>query len=102
MTPPPDPIALCGGCFLYETRGVCPAARHAYDLETPAEVRERAERLRLAIATDAHAARSFFERVLEDSRRTTGKQPLALPAAPDQLPIFQKEATHAASARTNQ
>jgi hypothetical protein len=61
MTPPRAPGSSCGGCFLYETRGVCPAARAAYGLDTPVEVQRRAETLRLAIAEDAHAARDLFQ-----------------------------------------
>lgn len=59
----------CPGCFLYETRGVCGAARIAYDLQTPNEIEVRAEALRHAIRHDAHAARGLFERIRLDAER---------------------------------
>jgi hypothetical protein len=77
----------CTTCFLYETRGVCPMARDAYGLETPAEIQRRAEVLRLAIAQDAHAARGLFDLLLREGQRQRpaalpASSPLALPSAP--------------------
>ena len=73
----------CTSCFFFETAGVCPAAQDAYGLETPAEIQRRAEELRAAIATDAHAARSFYELIQVEAQAVVpaAGPPLALPAA---------------------
>jgi hypothetical protein len=95
MSPPLDiENSSCGGCFLYETRGVCVAARAAYSIHTPIEIQERAEALRRAIVEDAHAARSFFELLRQDTERAErgllarAAQP-ALQAAP-LVPVEQR------------
>lgn len=77
---------VCSDCFLFETRGVCPTARSAYGLETPAYIQARSEALRAAIASDAHAARGLFELICRDAAYLTSGAPsraaaLALPAA---------------------
>jgi hypothetical protein len=85
---PPDPH-VCGGCFFFETtRGVCPTARDAYGLETPAVIQQRAEALRAAITEDAHAARSLFDLIQKDAQErgavvSAMTDPLTLPPAPE-------------------
>lgn len=68
---------VCRDCFLFEQRGVCPAARRVYGLETPADVQQRAEALRVAIAEDAHAGRSLIDLI----RRAGAAGPLPVRAA---------------------
>ena len=83
MSPVVSVEEACGGCFLYETRGVCPAARREYGFETPQEIQQRALALRAAIEQDAHAARSLYELIRRhpqsDSHRPA-HAPRALPA----------------------
>jgi len=64
----PEPLIAreqaCDGCFVYErSGGVCPMARHAYGLESPAEARRRAEVLRAAVVQDSKTAVSLSELV---------------------------------------
>jgi hypothetical protein len=80
---------VCSDCFLFETRGVCPAAQSAHALETPAHIQARSEALRAAIASDAHVARRLFGLICSDaaqlaSRTTGGTTPRVLSAAPSE------------------
>lgn len=109
MTPPSNAAAVCGGCFLYEHRGVCPMARDAYGLQNPAELERRAEALRVALAQDAHDRSSLCQFVQIDASKTAPPKPL--PAAPSHLLLVaattpaastadSKEPVYAAFART--
>lgn len=94
----------CNTCFLYERRGVCPMARDAYGLETPAEVQRRAELLRAAVHQDAQAITTLAERIHGDARRQelAVRLPLLLPA-PLSSPTpraSRKEQIHAVPPRT--
>jgi hypothetical protein len=95
----------CSNCFLFETRGVCPMARQAYGLETPAEVQRRAEALRAAIAHDAPAAPGLADLVrLEAQQHQQELQvssPRLLPAPPVQaIPHdSRKEVVHVVAPR---
>ncbi len=96
----------CSMCLLFEARGVCPMARDAYGLETPALAQRRAEALRAGIAQDA-PAHSLPELMRRDAQRQRpgvllSPAPLALPAA-SAAPLStdsRKEAVHAATPRT--
>jgi hypothetical protein len=77
MTQPPNADPVCGGCFLYETRGVCPAARDIYGLHNSAEAERRAERFRQAITEDAAHAVGLYELVRLDAERQSAAPDLA-------------------------
>jgi hypothetical protein len=93
MTPPLNADDVCGGCFLYERRGVCPAARDAYGLQNSTVAERRAEQFRQAVARDAQSIVTLAELVRRDAQRHRDAQrqrparllptpsPLALPKA---------------------
>jgi hypothetical protein len=105
---PPSADAICGGCYLYEHRGVCPAARDAYGLHNSAEAERRVERFRIAITQDAQGTVGLRELVRLDAERqcvgtTLGApQRLALlsPAASSIPHGSRKEKDHVAVPRT--
>ena len=82
MIPPLEADEVCGGCFLYERRGVCPAARDALDLQNSAAVERRAERFRQAVAQDAQTVITLAELVRLDAAR---QHPASLPSVPSPL-----------------
>lgn len=71
-----SPLHPCTDCFLFERRGVCPAATAAYGLQTPLTVADRieSERLHRAIVQDAASSRSLTQLVQIEARsqRLTG------------------------------
>jgi hypothetical protein len=88
MTPLLDADPICGDCFLYERRGVCPAAHAAYGLQNSAEAERRAEQFRQAVTQEAQATFTLAELVRIETERQILGAPLpgafkpALPAAP--------------------
>src|SRR5258708_31597481 len=58
----------CGGCFLYERRGVCHMARDAYGLQNSPETGQ-VERIRKAIIEEAETVLSLPELVRLDTQR---------------------------------
>ncbi len=82
MSPPPFADLPCEGCFLYERRGVCPVAREAYGLETPAEVQWRAEALHAAVLQDAGTVPGLRELMRLDAQRP---RPVGLLVPPSRL-----------------
>jgi hypothetical protein len=108
MTPPLDAADVCGSCFLYERRGVCPAAHDAYGLQNSAEAERRAELFRQAVAQEARRAVTLTELVRAAAQEQCLGAPLsgssrpALPAAPeaDAIPNgSRKEAINVFAAR---
>lgn len=99
---------VCADCFLVETTGrVCPTAREAYGLETPAYVLPRSEALRAAVAADAGTHRTLRDLVCLDAARLGSEASrntllLPSPAAAGQISNTdtQKEMTHVIAART--
>ena len=97
----------CTACYLFETRGVCPMARDAYGLETPALVQQRVEALRAGLAQDAPTVLSLSELMRSDAQRqrlaaVPSSSPLVLPAAPaePQSNDSRKEAIYAVPPHT--
>jgi hypothetical protein len=105
VTPSENTNAICGGCFLYERRGVCPAARDAYGLQNSAAAERRAEQFRQAVAQDARLVVSLAELVQAEAERPSAAslvgpaQPL-LPAAGSMPTDPRKEAVHVFAARS--
>lgn len=106
MTPPLNADPVCGGCFLYERRGVCPTARDAYGLMNSPEAERRAEQFRQALAQDARTVVTLPELIQADAAQTSvgavlGGSALALPAAcKPQAQDHRKEASYAVPARS--
>jgi hypothetical protein len=80
MTPPPNADDVCGGCFLYERRGVCPAARDAYGLQNSAAAERRAEQFRQDIAQEAQAVVTLAELMRRDAERQRTPRSLPMPS----------------------
>jgi hypothetical protein len=104
---PYDIEDACQGCFLYERRGVCPAARDAYGLQNSMAAERRAERFREAVAHDARSLVTLTELVRHDAKQSQpgpsddASPPLALLSAADshQRPNSRKEAVYVHAAR---
>ncbi len=102
---PPISTEACGGCFLFERRGVCPMAQDAYGLQNTAEAHHRADVLHTAVLRDAGTVPSLGELVrLEAHQYPAGLAAAcrlgllaALPADP--VPDSRKEIPHVAVPR---
>lgn len=109
MTPLHNADVICGGCYLYERRGVCPTARDAYGLHNSAEAERRAERFRVAITQDAQGTVGLSELITLDTERLgvgsdlAASQRLALlnPDAPSVSDDSRREKVHVATSRTS-
>jgi hypothetical protein len=107
MPPPLNADDVCGGCFLYERRGVCPAARDAYDLQNSAAAERRAEQFRQAVTQDAQRTVTLTELVRADAQRQhparllPTSSLLALPKAAAERTAHdsRKEAIHVVASR---
>jgi hypothetical protein len=82
MAPLHSADATCGGCFLYERRGVCPMARDTYGFQNSAEAGRRAERFRAAVAQEARRTPSLPELVRREARLVPASTRLALRQIP--------------------
>lgn|ERR1700722_10489082 len=81
---------VCGGCHLYERRGVCPAARDAYGLQNSPEAQRRAAAFRAALAVEARSNPSLAALIKAEPRALPAATRLGLARPPYADPFVPK------------